>query len=59
MVGDGKGGREDTTHSLFTDFMACQGGLRVRLGIQPGHGHCASINDLFSKQGDVMCGRNE
>lgn len=59
MVGDGKAGREGTTYSLFTDFMACQGGLRVRLGIHPEHGRCASSNDLFSKQGDVMCGRNE
>lgn len=52
MVGDGKAGREGTTYSLFTDFMACQGGLRVRLGIHPEHGRCASSNDLFSKQGD-------
>lgn len=59
MVGDGKAGREGTTYSLFTDFMACQGGLMVRLGIHPEHGCYASSNVLFSKQGDVMCGRNE
>lgn len=47
-------GREGTVNSLFTDFMVYQGGLRVRLGIQPDHRHCASGDGLFSKQDDAM-----
>lgn len=56
---EGVGGGEATADSLFTDFMACQGGPRVGLGTPPKHGLCASGDDFFLKQGDVMCGRNE